>query len=346
MVVAAVLMCSAVNCNNNPIDPDPEPVTLTYGAYFLNSGRPGSNDAELCQLNTIYATVTPKIFSMANPDKKLGSEASDIHLLGKWMFVTVTGSKRISVMDKFTCIEVGSITVQSEEGATLSPHALASYENTLLVSFDEGYVASIDTTSMKPTILKSVGNEPFDMTIAGQKLYVTNSDSNKIQMLNPVTLDVMNTITVAYGPKILMADSNHNGLFAICNDDGGHSSLYHINTDTDAASVVDGITNPTLMELSSTGLIVYTKDSSDDIGGRFQLLDPESLKVISSFISDGSYVMNPCGIYVDPNTKNVYIGENEANAGGTIYIYTAIGQYVVSFATNSYLPCGAVFITD
>lgn len=345
MVAAAVLLSTAVTCQN-PIDPDPEEVTLTYGAYFLSTGHADLDDAELCQLNTIYATVNQNIFAQANADKKLGSYATDIHLFGKRMYVAVNGSKRISVMDKLTCQEVGSVTVRSESGETLSPRAITSYENALLVSFDEGYLASIDTAYLKAGVVIPVGNAPHDITIAGQKLYVVNSGSNTLQVLNPVTFDIMNTVTVAAGPKKLMADDGSNSLFVICDGGDGNTSLYHVDTNNDKASLVPGVTAPALMEMSSTGLIVYTKDSNDDLGGRFQLMDTGSLKITGSFISDGSFVKNPSGIFVDPNTKNVYIGENEASAGGTIYIYTAIGQYVTSFSTKSYLPCGAVFITS
>lgn len=345
LMATAVLLSTAVTCQD-PVNPDPGEITLTYGAYFLTSGHADMDDAELCQLNTIYATVNQNIFAQANVDKKLGSNATDIHLFGKRMYVAVNGSKRISVMDKLTCQELGSITVRSESGETLSPRAITSYEDALLVSFDEGYLASIDTAYLKARVVIPVGNAPRDLAIAGQKLYVANTGSNTLQVLNPVTLDVMNTVTVAAGPKQLMADDGSNSLFVICDGGDDNTSLYHVDTNNDAASLVSGVTKPTLMEMSSTGLIIYTKDSNDDLGGRFQLLDTGTLKITSSFISDGSFVKYPSGIFVDPNTKNVYIGENEASAGGTIYIYTAIGQYVTSFSTKSYLPCGAVFITS
>jgi len=340
MVVAAVLMCSAVNCNNNPIDPDPEPVTLTYGVYFLHSGHVDMEDAEITQLNTLYATVNKNVFSAVNEGKKLGSNASEIFLLGNKMYVSVTGSKRISVINKYSCQEVASIGVVSPDGKTLSPRAMDAYEGKLLVSFDEGYVASIDTVSYKAS-LQEVGAKVYDIAVAGQKLYVATSQ--KLIEYNPVTLDEMNTLPFTPRLKQLMADDLFGGLFILCND--GEDRLYRVNTSTDEAALVPSVVRPTRMERTKNGLLLYTADTSDDIGGRFQILNLETLS-LTGFISDGSFVKDPCGIYVDPNTQNVYIAQNDANAGGCIYIYTTQGQYVTSFFTNSYNPCSTVFVTD
>jgi DNA-binding beta-propeller fold protein YncE len=353
IVVSAALLLPAVACNDiHPIDPVTE-ITYTYGGYFLNAGFRGEDDAEITQLNTLQAIVNPRIFATANNGKTFGDDARDIHIFGNKMYVTLAGNKMIRVMSKFDCTDQGTVTVQSEEdGSTLTPLFLTSFEEALIVSFKEGYVALIDTVSFLPRILQKVGTSAGQVAIANQKLYVASSDDEVaaggfLLMLNPVDLHIMKTIDVAPNPTRMVTDPAGGDLYVIsAGDDATEGILQCINSDTDEVTVVRDVSNPTLLDAGPDhALVIYTEDASEPTGGKFLVYHTETQRVEGEFIRDGTYVSEPCLIAIDRNAGNVYIAQSPGKSFGTMYIFTSYGQFLTSFNTGAPNPCGAVFVT-
>lgn len=351
--MSAVLLLSAVDCREiEPVVTDTD-IIFTYCGYFLNAGIPGENDAEVTQLNTVQAIVNQRIFAEKNDGKTFGDDARDIHILGNKLYVSLAGSQMIRVMSKFDCTDQGTIIVQSEEdGCTLTPHSLTSFEGTLIVSYKEGYVASIDTTSLKPIMLQRVGTEPGAIAIAGQKLYVADmrdddGPGHEVLMLNPVDLHVMKILEVAPNPTRMVTDPVLDDLYVIsAGDDTTPGCLQKIDSDIDDLTVIWDAGHPVLMDASSQkSLILYVKDESVWGDGKLLVFNTETQRVEGEFIRDGSYVRHPCNIAVDTNTGNVYIADDSEGEFCIIFIYTDYGQYLTSFNSGGANTCGAVFVT-
>ena len=354
LATAVVLLLTAVDCHENDPIIDPTDITFTYGGYFLNSGQPGRGDAELTQLNTLQSSVTPRAFGIYNDGKALGDKATDIHILGNKLYVTLSGSRQIRVIDKFNCKEIATISVASEEtGNPLTPNYLTSFEEALIVSFEEGYLARIDTVSFKPSLIVPVGDAPRQITIANQKLYVVNAldgsnPGHVVQMLNPVDLHVMKNIEVAPNPEVLVMDPADGGdLYLISSGDGTTPACFQrIDSDSEAVTVIQEVTAPRMVAAGTDkALVIYAEDHKDDLGGRFYVFNTDNQRIEGEFIRDGSYVRNPCMVVVDQNAGTVYIAENAGSYAGTIYIYTSYGQYLTSFNTGAANPCAAAFVT-
>jgi len=348
-------MLMAVSCHDPETYTEPVDVTFTYGGYFLNAGLADENNAEITQLNTIQGIVNQRVFSMANEGKTLGDLGTDIHILGNKIYVSLEGSKQIRVIDKFNCQDLGTVTIRSEiDGSSLTPVGLASFEEALIVSLKEGYVARVDTTSLEQQLLQQVGDSPRQIAVANQKLYVTNTRDGEepghvVQMLNPVDLHIMKDIEVAANPGEMAVDPSDNNLYLVSAGNGSDqpARLQLIDTDSDEVSTLTGIDNPVLLAVGKEhNLIVYAADESDDRGGCLYLYNTESKHFSGEFISDGSYVLKPSMIAIDQNTGNVYVGDNADHYFGTIFIYTSFGQYVTSFNTGAPNPCRGVFVTS
>lgn len=353
-VLSAVLLLTAVDCHRDDPVIDPTEITFTYGGYFLSGGNPGENNAEITQLNTMLGVVNQRAYAFFNDGKTLGDQGSDIHILGNKLYIALAGSRQIRVLDKFNCKDLGTITVPSESGSgNLTPCSLASFEDALLVSFAEGYVARIDTTSLRPSLMQQVGDAPLCIAVTNQKLYVANAlDGNEpghtLQMLNPVDLHVMKTVEVAANPASLAVDPASSDLYLICAGSGPEhpACLQHIDSDNETVTTLDEVSNPVMIAAGNNGsLLVYVNDGRDDLGGRFVVFNTENQKVEGEFIRDGSYVRNPCMVAVDTNAGNVYIAEHSDRAFGMVYIYTSFGQFITSFSTNAPRPVDAVFVT-
>ena len=337
-------------CMSSLPETDPVDIKFTYGAYFLNAGNDGKRDAELTQLNTLYSIVNQNVFRAVN-NKEMGDGGRDIIVLGNHMYVTLNGSRRISVIDPSSCKETGSIVLEAD-GTTLSPRSLASFEGALIVGLDEGYVARVDTATLKITALQEVSGQPGAIAIANQKLYVANYRVNgapgaTVQMLNPVDLHVMKTVDVQPGPRYLVADPVNNSLMLI-SEGNGASVFQVIDTDTENVITIDSVVKPALMAAGpDQAMVLYVQDTDDELGGRFLVFNtqPDSRKVEGGFIRDGSYVRNPSALFIDQTTGNVYIAEQmKGSEYAIIYVYTSYGQYITSFNTGAANPCAAVFL--
>lgn len=350
-VASAVLLSSAVTCHE--IDPDdPGEITFTYGAYFLNAGSEGKNDAELTQLNTMYGFVNGRAYSLSNDGATLGSGATDIYILEDKMFVTLSASKQIKVLNKFTCTDVGTVTVTSEEGVTLTPLYMTAYEGALIVSFEEGYLARIDPATLQPTVVQEIAGTPRQIAMANQKLYVAiyregDADGHSVSMFNPVALHVMKTVEVLPRPTRLETDPASGNLYVISEGNSETAAaLQVIDSKDEEVTLIPGVVRPTLISAGNKGaMLLYVQDGIDEHPGRFMIFNTDTQKLEGEFIQDGSLVQSPCMLSVDKNTNAVYIGCNPDSTFGIIHIYTSYGQYLSSFYTGAPNPCGAVFVT-
>ena len=289
-VISAVLMLTAVDCHHTDPVIDPTEITLTYGGYFLNAGMPGRNDAEITQLNTLQSTVTPRAYAMFNDGKSFGDSGSDIHILGDNLFAALPGSKLIRVLNKYSGKEVGTISVQDESGSTLTPGYLTSFENTLIASFREGYVARIDNASLKLSLLQEVGGTPGRIAVANQKLYLTDGESTLL-MLNPVDLHVMKSVEVAPGAGSMAVNPSDEDLYLIsAGDEATEACLQRIDTDNEEVTLVQDVKAPVLLAAGGDkALILYTKDATDDLGGRVVVFNTDNQRIEGEFIRDGSF---------------------------------------------------------
>lgn len=343
LMLAAAALLGVTACHEGPINPDPETdVTFTFGAYFLNAGATGQS--EITQLNTLYGVITPHCFSLANDGKTFGNGGCDIHIVGNKMYATLASSKRVNVIDKNNCKDLGSFTISADDGSLLTPSHLADFEGMLIVSLAEGYVASIDTVSYSVRQLQKIDGAAGCMAVANQKLYVANPDGETIQMLNPVDLHIMKTLEVGENPRSFTVGSDKK-LYLVAGTTT--TSLLQIDSDTEEVTTVTVPGKPIIAAAGpDNSLIVYVSDSADELGGRFYLLSLEQLKVEAEFIRDGSYVKDPTGLFIDLNTGNVYISQDGNGDFAIIYIYASYGQFITSFDTGTARTVGAAFVTS
>jgi len=340
LLATVALLLGTTSCFKHE-DPDPSgEITFTYGAYFLNAGVSGVS--EITQLDNLLAMVTPHCYASANDGKQLGNGACDIHIFGTKMYVTLAGSKRIKVVGPNNCKDLDSFTISADDGTSLTPAYMADFEGMLLVSLKEGYVASVDTVDYTVRNLQKLDASAGCLAIADQKLYVACPDA--ILMMNPVDLHVMKTLDVEQPRSFAVASDNH--LYLVAGQD--ETSLLQVNSDNEAITRITTTGQPQKVAAGpDKALIVLVKVTSDEVGDKFLVVNIENLSVDGEFIRDGSYVKDPTGLFIDPNTGNVYVSQDGESGGdyGLIYIYTGYGQYLTSFNTGTARTVGAAFVT-
>lgn len=359
--IASVLLVSlaAVSCFPKPDPIEPSDYEYLLGAYILNNGTYGSNDASLAVFDPYNKVYKWNIFQDAN-GKRLGDTAQDILVFGTKMYISVTNSGVIYVVDKTSCKLLGEIRATSgESGTPLSPRNFTTFENAAYVSYYEGYVGKIDTTSLKVVALGEVGPNPEDIAICNQKLYVANSGGmnypdygTTVSVLNPVDLHLMKTIEVACNPQSFAVDSEKE-LYLISwgNYADVPACLQIINGESDAVEVVKGVDSPYAMSMGAGNflyIITSKMDESWNTEYGIYLYNANSghEKYVRGFITDGTLVRRPYSITADPLSGLVYIGESDYVTPGVMHVFTYEGLNVTSFNTGGLNPIAVGIVTN
>jgi YVTN family beta-propeller protein len=166
-------------------------------------------------------------------------------------------------------------------------YAVATKENAVLVFLADGSVIS----------RIAVGNSPAAIAInaANDRIYVANSESGTISVLDGTTDSVITTLTVGPNPYVLAADSRSN-------------KIYVSNTFSDQLTIIDGATN-SLGKLKAGSADAIAID--EELGKVYLLgYEDEYLKVLdekSLAISTIKIGIHQWGIAIDSATHAVYV---------------------------------------
>lgn len=350
ILVAALISSCSKDDDNTSTDSSTSTVA---GCYVLNSGRYGSNNATLSFYNTDKDSVSTSVFSTSN-SFNLGDTGEDMIVYGGKMYIAMYGSGLIYVTDKngkfIQQIE------QSNSGELQQPRQLAASGNYVYVTYYDGYVGRIDTTSYAVTEVK-VGDNPEGIAVSNGKIYVANSGGmnypdygSTVSVIDASTFTVTKELSVVINPDNLLADGNGN-VFLISNGNYGTvlNTLQRINSD----DTVDSLSSATYMALSAdkTKLYyIYAQYGSTSFDFKTYDISSETIEsssfasstVISTLTSPAPYCMS-----VNPTDGNVYVGVSDYKTEGKVYIINpSTGNLVTSFASGGINPIAIRFLDE
>lgn len=318
------------------------------GIYVLNSGKMGNNNANLAYYDFTTKTYTEKVFETVN-GKSLGDTGQDIIVYGSKMYIAVHGSGVIYVTNK-----QGKIlnTIESTtEGVKQQPRGFAAYEGKVYVTYYNGYLAKIDTTSMSIEAQIKVGRSPEYVRAANNKLYVANSGGGDypnvdktVSVVDVTTFTEKKKIDVVINPEKIAVDSDGD-IYVISNGNYGEipNTLQRIDAKTDNVTTIG---NATWMSMCNDKLyFIYSQYAEKEQTITYHVYDAKNEKMITdNFITDGTEIIKPYSISTDPVTKYVYIGTSDYTSNGDMYIFTPTGKLVNKFDTKGINPMGAYYV--
>lgn len=173
------------------------------GFYVLNEGNMGSNKSTLDYFDYTTGNYIRNIYNERNPNQvmELGDTGNDIAVYDGRLYIVVSGSHKVEVLDAYTATRIGQVDISS-------PREIAFADGKAYVTSyvggdsDRGSVVCFDTQSLKTEGSVSVGYNPEDIMLYDGKLFVANSYNfgigkydNTVSVLNPSTLTVDYTIT-------------------------------------------------------------------------------------------------------------------------------------------------------
>lgn len=367
-------MLSVYSCRNDDdeiiqsvvtkVTPSDSVLGPVKGFFLFNEGNMGNNKASLDYFDYATGEYHKNIFPERNPDvvKELGDVGNDIQIYGSKLYAVINCSHLIEVMDVNTAKEISKITVTNcryivfKDGYAY----VSSYAGPVLIDPNArlGEVVKIDTATLQVVGSCTVGYQPEEMVIAGNKLYVANSGGyrvpnydNTVSVIDLETFKEVKKITVAINLHRMRIDRN--GLIYVTSRGdyyNVHSNTYVINTLND---MVESTLNFPASELYLCGDSLYSYSTEySKITGKwtinYTIYDTKVRRVVSrNFIKDGTdkLIVTPYALAVNPETGEILVGDaGDYVTPGTLYCFTPDGKKKWSVQTGD-IPAHIVFST-
>ena len=325
-------------------DPLPSDSSLA-GFYLLNEGNMGLNKASIDFYDRAAGKYKRNIYNEINPTatKELGDVGNDLQIYGSKMYAVINRSDKVEVMEAATCKRIGQINIVNcryicFSGGKAFVSSYAGKAGDSLAA--EGFVAEVDTATLEITRSVTVGRQPEEMAVVGNKLYVANSGGyspsdyeRTVSVVDLTEFRETKRIDVAINLHLLRNDGRGH-LYASSRGDYYeiHSNVYLIDTDSDLVtdSLNVGATN--LCIQGDTGYIISVAwnylENRNTIS--YSRIDLNTQKVIpGGFITDGTEknITVPFGLAVDPQNGDIYLTDAQAYATpGMLYCFDKSGK--------------------
>ncbi|PWH85379.1 YncE family protein [Brumimicrobium oceani] len=225
-----------VSCKKETVEDIPMANSLENGILVLNEGLFQHNNSSLSWVNLATNEAKHEVFLNKN-SRPLGDTGNDMIAYGGKIYIAVTGSSTLEVLDRKTLQSIKQIQFnynnQSQE-----PRNISFHEGNVFVSSFDGYVSVIDTTALKIQQRIKVGRNPEGLCIQNQSLYVANSGGLDFQNVDTTvfeidlnSMSVVDTFVVGANPGDMISD-DFNNVYVVKrgNYSSDPSELIRINT--------------------------------------------------------------------------------------------------------------------
>lgn len=318
------------------------------GVFVVNEGNFLESDGSITHFNTNNSTATQAIFSSTNNGSILGDIVQSMTISNDLAYIVVNNSNKIEVAN------ANSFEAAYTISDVLLPRYMTTFNGkgyiTEWVSFtDPGRVSVIDleTRAIETTIETGFGAE-FILEVNGL-LYVSNSFTNTISVINPSSNEVVETIELSGSVTQMVVDQNQN-IWAISAGTTDYSVTPPVANNDGKILKIDPLTNTVTATIelnANVGGKLATNSAGSDL---FIIKGASIFKIPVNGFSGGLEALvnegNATGFYsigVDPATNIIYAGDARGFQGnGKIYRYQPDGTFIDSFDSGRG-PNGFIF---
>jgi YVTN family beta-propeller protein len=370
LLLAALVLLALAGCRtiepvtpSQPTDVGGDDAGDIAGFFLLNEGNMGSNKCTLDYYDYASGIYHKNIYAERNPGvvQELGDVGNDLQIYGNRLYAVVNCSNLVEVMDVSTARHIGQVSVPNCRYIVFKNQYayVSSYAGPVEIDPNSrlGYVAKIDTATLRVVDTCVVGYQPEEMVITGGKLYVANSGGyrvpdydNTISVIDLATFKEIKKIEVAPNLHRMELDAYGNIWVSSRGDYYDIQPMtFLISTQSD--SVIDqmDLLACTDMTLCGDSLYVYSNawsyfTQTSDIN--YAIVDVKTRQVVTRrFITDGTETQfqNPYGIAVNPRTHEIFVTDaRDYITPGKVYCFSAEGRLKWSANTGD-IPSRIVF---
>ena len=335
------------------------------GFFLLNEGNMGSNKASIDYFNYDYGIYYKNIYPERNPGvvKELGDVGNDIQIYGDKLYAVINCSHFVEVMDVHTARHIGQVSIPNCRYITFhGGYAyVSSYAGPVQIDPNArlGYVAKVDTATLKVVDECVVGYQPEELVVADNKLYVANSGGyrkpnydTRVSVIDLDSFEEIKKIEVAPNLHRLEADK-YGKLYVSSRGDyrDTASGTYVIDTHTD--TLVKEILNLPNgeMTLSGDSLFICSAEWNNATASNtvsYAIYNVKKEEIVNrNFIKDGTdkKIVVPYGIAVNAEQNEFYVTDaGNYVTPGKLHCYSLEGYLKWSVTTGD-IPAHFAFTT-
>ena len=333
------------------------------GFFLLNEGNMGSNKSTLDYFDYQTGIYTKNIYAERNPGvvKELGDVGNDIQIYGNKLYAVVNCSHFVEVMDVRTARHITQISIPNCRYIVFKGRYayVSSYAGPVQIDPNArlGYVAKVDTVTMSVVGTCTVGYQPEEMVISGNKLYVANSGGYRVPNYDR-TVSVIDLDTFREVKKIDVAINLHRleldkyGQIWVSSRGDYYdtpSKTYVIDSRTDEVTDILHLLPNSNMTLAGDSLYVYSTEWSwytEQFATSYAIVDTRTKKIVTrNFITDGTdaEIEVPYGIAVNPDNGDFFVTDaKDYVTPGKLHCYDRQGKRKWSVTTGD-IPAHIVF---
>ena len=340
LLIAATLLLLA-GCRHEDIIYIPDEVQVSRpeytditGFFLLNEGNMNSNKCTLDYYDYTTGTYLRNIFPLANPNvvMSMGDVGNDIQVYGNKMYAVVNCSNKVTVMERGTARFIADIEIPNCRYIRFHKgHAfVTSYAGPVVTDFNDdrtklqqGYVARIDTTTLRVLDRCLVGYQPDELEIVDDRIYVANSGGytpghyeTTVSVIDINAFKEVERIEIA--PNLHRVRSDRRGVLWITSrgDHTGKVAPSLTAYDTRKRRVVARFDDYPVGDMWMDGDRLYTvgeawnEEEQSWTGMAFRVIDTATLTLVNDhFITDGTDTafQHPYGVAVNPITHDILV---------------------------------------
>ena len=341
------------------------------GMYLLNEGNMGSNKSSLDYLDLSDSTAHyyRNIYSERNPSTvmSLGDVGNDCQIYGSRLWLVINCSNKVEVAHADDAVRIGKVDIPNcryvsfNDGyAYVSSYVGSVYSGS---SSPLGSVYKVDTLSLQKVDSCTVGYQPEEMAIIGNRLYVANSGGyqgmtgqgyeSTVSVIDLASMQEVDKIEVAPNLHHLKADKyNQLWVTARGNYMDEQSSIYWLEPDGNGKMKVGGHLDQSVSDLCIVGDSLYFYGSqwsevSMTNTVTYGIINVKTHQVVSTSLSDVpeiSKIRMPYGIIVNPIHRDFYLmdAKNYVSSGELLH-FLPDGTFDWKVKTGD-IPAHAAFL--
>ena len=357
--VLVILTCLTITaCRKNEMK-SKSTTGLPPGLFILNDGQdlngpPYYSASTLSFYNLSARQFTPDEYNAVN-GKTLGYTGNDLEIYGSKMYIAVTNSSVIDVVNAKTGEAIKEISLLDPASPPPSyryPRHMVFYKGNVYISCKDGTVAVMDTTNFSISATISLPGFYYleGLVIQNDKLYVADAGigtgvTNIVSVIDLSSNKEIKRISVIPYPVSLAADSYGNVyVLSGWTDDWqqfyvstGGLTIIDSKTDSIKSPPVPGVypANSNIPIIINGDLVYYNTGSTIPGENKIAVYNAKTqTPVTANFVTDGTHIQSSYSMCINPVTGEVYISDaRDGVANGVVDVFDKTGKLEYSFAT-------------
>jgi len=343
--------------------------TEVLGMYVLNEGNMGSNKCTLdfLDLSGETAHYLRNIYAERNPNevKELGDVGNDAQIYGSKLWLVINCSNKVEVLGAKDAVKQGKIDVPNCRSVAFHQGYayVSSYVGPVNVSQDAplGQVYKIDTLTLRTVAQVTVGYQPEELAVIGDKLYVANSGGYMVPDYDhTVSVIDLNTFTeerkIDVAPNLHRCRADRYGqLWVSSRGDyyGEPSHLCWLQKDASGQLQRMGRLDVVVSDMCIVGDSLYYMGmqfnyetmKNERMLGIINVATHEVVNRQLTTAKEAEAIIQPYGIIVNPNGRDFYLmdAKNYVSSGDLLHFHQD-GTFDYKVRTGD-IPAHAVFLT-